>query len=143
MTPPKPFANALALALSLALWCPPASADPGHYLVSVYSDPGKVHVDCRYWTVKRQGGAEVVWPEISQGYNVNARWYTELYMSYIGPSLSNAVRNTLNWQSDFLLTQGQWDVDVALHTNLIRGQQSVDDHAVEFGPAQWLAEAGP
>lgn len=121
-------------AVALALWSAIACADPGYYLVAVYSDAGKTHVDTRYWTVARKGAPEVVWPEIGIGHNVNSRWYTELYMSYIGPSFANAVPSTLNWQNDILLTQGEWDVDVALHTNLIRGQESADDHAFEFGP---------
>lgn len=33
-----------------------------------------------------------------------------------------------------MLTQGQFDVDVALHTNLVHGQESSDENALEFGP---------
>lgn len=118
-----------------ALLCPAlAWADPGYYLVTVYEDEGKTHLDYRYWTVQRPGAREVVWPEIGIGYGVTRRWYTELFMSYIGPSFATSRPSTLNWQNDFLLTQGQWDVDIALHTNLIKGQDSADDNAFEFGP---------
>ncbi len=129
---PQPKTSTAALVL--ALWCTLGYADPGYYLVAVYEDAGKTHVDYRYWTVQRKGAPEVVWPEIGIGYNVNSRWYTELFMSYIGPSLSKSVPRTLNWQNDFLLTQGQWDVDVALHTNLIKEQLSQNGNALEFGP---------
>jgi hypothetical protein len=111
-----------------------AWADPGYYLVTVYEDTGKVHLDYRYWTVQRKGGSEVVWPEIGIGYNVTNRWYTELLMSYVGPTVASSTPSTLNWQNDFLLTQGQWDVDIALHTLLVRDQQSASGNAVEFGP---------
>jgi hypothetical protein len=117
---------------TLAAGC--ARADPGYYLVTVYEEAGAAHVDYRYWTVRRPGSEEVVWPEIGFGYGVNKRWYTELYMSYIGPSHSQARPSTLNWQNDFLLTQGQYAWDLALHTNLIASQAGTDNDALEFGP---------
>ena len=126
--------KSLAAATALALWCTLACADPGYYLVSVYEDEGNVHLDYRYWTIKRPGKAEVVWPEIGIGYGVTKRWYTELYLSYEGASFSNSALGTVNWQNDFLLTQGQFDVDVALHTNLVHAQDSSDENALEFGP---------
>lgn len=134
--PTNPWIRLPVLATGAACLLLPVAtrADPGYYLVTVYEDAGKVRVDYRYWTVQRKGAPEVVWPEIGIGYNVNTRWYTELYMSYIGPSFSSSTPSTLNWQNDFLLTQGQWDVDVALHTNLIKGQASAANDAVEFGP---------
>jgi hypothetical protein len=112
----------------------PAHADPGYYLVTVYEDEGKVRLDYRYWTVTFQGADEVVWPEVGIGYGVTKRWYTELFASYIGPNTAHAKPSTLNWQNDFLLTQGQYDVDVALHTNLVIDQAGVNANAMEFGP---------
>ena len=43
-------------------------------------------------------------------------------MSYIGPSHNQSQPSTLNWQNDYLLTQGQTSWDVAIHSNLISGQ---------------------
>ncbi len=122
------FAGALLLAAGLA------HADPGYYLVTVYEDADTAHIDYRYWAVRRPGRPEVVWPEIGFGYGVNTRWYTELFMSYEGPSHSRAQPNTLNWQNDFLLTQGQYTWDFALHTNLIQSQSGTDENALEIGP---------
>ncbi len=126
--------RALVAAGVLSLCCAMAHADPGYYLVEVYEDQGAAHIDFRYWTVKAKGGSEVVWPEIGLGYGVTKRWYTELFMSYEGPAFSSATPSTLNWQNDFLLTQGQYDFDLALHTNLTKGQETSDDDALEFGP---------
>jgi hypothetical protein len=112
----------------------PARADPGYYLVSVYEDEGATHVDYRYWSVARPGAADVVWPEIGIGYGVTKRWYTELYMSYIGPSHNQSKPSTLNWQNDYLLTQGQFSWDVALHSNLISSQTGQGGNALELGP---------
>ena len=111
-----------------------ARADPGYYLVEVYEDQGAAHIDFRYWTVKAKGGSEVVWPEIGFGYGISKRWYTELFMSYEGAAFSSSTPSTLNWQNDFLLTQGQYDFDLAWHTNLVKGQASSDDDALELGP---------
>ena len=128
------FANNLLLLGALVCMANPAQADPGYYLVTVYEDEGRTHIDYRYWTVKLDGAAEVVWPEIGIGYGVTKRWYTELFVSYIGPSFSDSKPSTVNWQNDYLLTQGQYDVDVALHSNLVMGQQGQDANALEIGP---------
>jgi hypothetical protein len=109
-------------------------ADPGYYLVTVYEDEGKARIDYRYWTVKFQGTSEIVWPEIGIGYGVTKRWYTEIFSSFIGDKVASSKPSTLNWQNDFLLTQGQYDIDLALHTNLVIDQAGTGADALEFGP---------
>ena len=97
----------------MLLCCAAAQADPGYYLVSVYENEGARSVDFRYWSVKQNGAAEVVWPEIGVGCGVSKRWTTELLASYIGPSISSARLGSLNWQNDLLLRHGRYPVDVA------------------------------
>lgn len=113
-----------------------AMADPGYYLVTVYENEGEANLDYRYWTVKNRGRTEVVWPEIGFGYGVNKRWYTELLASYIGSNTQATRASSLNWQNDFLLTQGQYDIDVALHTNLVHNYDTGfgGGQVLEFGP---------
>lgn len=131
----RPRASIARWLLPLLCWAAPAAqADPGYYLVSVYEDEGAVHLDYRYWAIRRPNAPEVVWPEIGIGYGVTKRWYTELFMSYIGPSHNQSQPSTLNWQNDFLLTQGQYSWDVAIHSNLISGQMDQNDTALEIGP---------
>lgn len=126
---------ALAVApLALALGCATAATDPGYYVVTVYDDPGLRTVDFRYWTVKRPGRHARIWPELGLGWNVNGRWYTEVLASYVGSSGKATRLSTLNWQNDVLLTQGQYPVDLALHTLLVRSQEDSPEHAFEFGP---------
>lgn len=128
------YIKASVLAAAGWLLSLPAQADPGYYLVSVYEDEGRTHIDYRYWTIKLNGQPEMVWPEVGIGYGVTKRWYTELFTSYIGTSFSKSQSSSVNWQNDYLLTQGQYDVDVALHSNLVIGQQGHDDDALEIGP---------
>ena len=91
--------------------------NPGYYVVTVYDDPGVVTLDFRYWTVQADAGSmTLVWPEIGLGWNVNGRWYTELFASWIGSSKFATRLETLNWQNDVLLTQGQYPFDLAVHT---------------------------
>ncbi len=123
------------LAPALLLASASAFADPGYYLVGVYENEGQATLDYRYWTVKFPGAPEVVWPEIGFGYGVTKRWYTELYASYIGSSGTATRLSTLNWQNDYLLTQGQYDFDLALHTNLISNHGRARGKVLEFGPA--------
>ncbi len=122
------IATGLACAANVAL------ADPGYYLVTAYDNTGQVNVDYRYWTVKAPNSAEVIWPEIGIGYGVNSRWYTALLASYIGSDRFSTRLSSLNWQNDFLLTQGQYLIDVALHTQLIRNRGRASGYVLEFGP---------
>ena len=118
----------------MTLGLPALAADPGYYLVTAYDNQSQWNIDYRYWTVKNKGSTEVVWPEIGLGYGVTNRWYTEVYASFIGSSNFATRRSSFNWQNDYLLTQGQYDIDVALHTNLFHGYGAFGKPAFEFGP---------
>ena len=122
------------LGLGASMVAPAALADPGYYVVSVYESEGVARADFRYWTVKLKGSSTVIWPEIAVGYGVNKRWYTQVLASYIGSADSATRPSNLQWQNDFLLTQGQFDVDLALHTLLVRYYDN-GGNALEFGPA--------
>jgi hypothetical protein len=120
----------------LALLAAPAHADPGYYVVTAYDNADQRSIDFRYWTVQNTGRREWIWPEVGFAYGVNSRWTTELFMSYIGPSNWDIVPSTLNWQNDVLLTQGEWPIDVAVHTQLVR-EVATDGkrYYLEYGPA--------
>ncbi|MET0519632.1 MAG: hypothetical protein ABW005_12475 [Burkholderiaceae bacterium] len=121
----------LALALSLAC-AGGASADPGYYLLTPYSQPGQAALDLRYWSVKAPGEAASLWPEAGLRYGINSRWTSELLLSAIGPSLGAQTLSSINWQNTVLLTQGQYPFDLALHAQLIHRHD--DGNAVEYGP---------
>ena len=123
------------LATALAAVCAPALALPGYYVVTVYDDPGVRTVDFRYWSIKPRGRDAIYWPELGIGWNVNGRWYTEVLASYVGADKFATHIDTLDWQNDYLLTQGQYPVDVAIHTLLVAPQGGRSAHAFEFGPA--------
>ena len=116
-------------------WGSALAADPGYYLVSVYENEGEASIDYRYWTVKFPGRPVQTWPEIGFGYGVSKRWYTEFYASYIGGTGVATKLSTLNWQNDYLLTQGQYPFDLAVHTNLIWNRDRADGVEIEVGPA--------
>ncbi len=121
--------------LAAALWFTAGTvcADPGYYLVAPYDNAGLRSIDFRYWTVKPSGAVEVLWPEIGFAYGVNSRWTTELLLSFIGSSAEATVPSTLNWQNDFLLTQGEWPFDLAVHTKWIDDRIRSDRYAIEYG----------
>lgn len=123
------------LAAAFAAMCGPALALPGYYVVTVYDDPGVRTVDFRYWSIKPRGRDAIYWPEIGIGWNVNGRWYTEVLASYVGADRFATHIDTFDWQNDYLLTQGQYPVDVAIHTLLVAPQGGYSAHAFEFGPA--------
>jgi hypothetical protein len=111
-----------------------AAAEPGYYVVTPYDNEGLRVVDFRYWTVKANGGKEYVWPEIGVGYGVNSRWTTELFFSWIGAAGMPTQGDTLNWQNEILLTQGEFPFDLAVHLQLIRGQTPEGGRGFEIGP---------
>jgi hypothetical protein len=129
------FAVAL-LALAAAVGAEAAGVvNPGYYVVTVYDDPGVVTLDFRYWTVQPDAGnLTILWPEAGLGWNVNGRWYTELFASWISSSKFATHLQTLNWQNDVLLTQGQYPFDLAVHTQLVRPQNPASGYALEIGP---------
>ncbi len=118
----------------LALWAAAASADPGYYVVKPYDNEGLRTIDFRYWTVKPQGQVEAFWPEVGVGLGVTSRWTTEVFVSWIGSSRKATQPSSLNWQNEFLLTQGEWPVDVALHLQFVRDLQNSSQHGIEYGP---------
>lgn len=124
------------MAMSWLLPVAPArAADPGYYVVTPYDNAGLRVVDLRYWSVKRKGRPETIWPEIGFSYGVNSRWTTGLLYSTIGPSNWDIVPSSLVWQNDVLLTQGEWPIDLALHTKVIReAGQGGRVWALEYGP---------
>jgi hypothetical protein len=126
---------ACLVAAWMALCSGVAHAEPGYYVVTVYDNPGVKTADFRYWTVKAPGSAQISWPEVGFGWNVNGRWYTELLASYTGSSQFATHLDTLNWQNDVLLTQGQYPFDLAIHTQLVRPQHPASGYSLEFGPA--------
>jgi hypothetical protein len=124
----------LTLALAIAAAAGAARADPGYYVVTPYDNAGLVTLDLRYWSTHPRHGQRMVWPEFGIGYGVNSRWTTELFESWIGPSLGNVGRSTLNWQNQVLLTQGEWPADLALHLQWVQDRSGTRQHALEFGP---------
>jgi hypothetical protein len=120
--------------LVLALAASAAAADPGYYVVTPYDNAGVRTVDVRYWTVKSENRPAVIWPELGLAYGVNSRWTTGVFVSWIGSSQAATRPSTVNWQNQFLLTQGELPLDVALHVQFIRDRIRTERHAVEFGP---------
>lgn len=117
---------------ALLLLARSAAADPGYYLLTPYSQPGQAALDLRYWSVKPPGEAATLWPEIGLRYGINSRWTSELLVSGIGSSLGGQSLSSINWQNGFLLTQGQYPFDLALHAQLIHNHGA--GNALEFGP---------
>lgn len=112
-----------------------AWADPSYYLVTVYDNEGETHLDFRYWTVESKRRRQIVWPELGIGYGVTSRWYTEVFVSAIGPDVFQTQLEAWQWQNDYLLTQGQYPFDLALHSNLRFNHDAADGTVLQLGPA--------
>jgi hypothetical protein len=131
LTPRRIAAAALAVA---AMPTPTAHADPGYYLIAPYDHAGVTTAELRYWTVKPRGGAERVWPEIAISRGLTSRWTTLLLGSFIGQADLRTRLSLASWQNNWLLTQGEWPIDLALHTNLIVDAERSAGRTLEWGP---------
>jgi hypothetical protein len=123
-----------SLALAAFLLSGVSYADPSYYLVTVYDNEGEANVDFRYWTVEPKRRHQTVWPEVGFGYGVTSRWYSEVFVSSIGRTFNQVKVDSVNWQNDFLLTQGQYPFDLALHTNLAVNGYRSDGRTWQWGP---------
>lgn len=111
-----------------------AFAATGYYLVSTYDVEGQLSLDYKYWNAHYRNARNVASPEIGIGYGVTSRWYTEVIAQWIQFNGERTRHTGVAWQNDYMLTQGQYDVDVALHTLVERARRRPDGYFVEFGP---------
>ncbi|MES2017717.1 MAG: hypothetical protein V4484_14595 [Pseudomonadota bacterium] len=111
-----------------------AWADTGYYMVTTYDVAGQSSIDFKYWNARFRGRT-IAAPELGVGYGVTGRWYTELYGTWVQSTSSPMHYVETAWQNDVMLTQGQFDVDVALHTKIERPQDRAEGYALEWGPA--------
>ncbi len=137
-TPARPGAaraGSWAWAGLLSAWlCSPAQADPGYYLVQPYDNAGLTTVESRYWTVARKDRASVAWPELGLSHGINSRWTSGVFWSWIGPLHGPFTLSTFNWSNQWMLTQGNWPLDVAAHTQWIHDHNDRGGGRLEFGP---------
>jgi hypothetical protein len=111
-----------------------AFAAPGYYLVTTYENEGEKTVDFRFWNSKISGEEAVYAPEVGIGYGVTPRWYTELYTTYLHTEYTGTKQSAWNWQNDYMLTQGQYPFDLALHMTLSRSHDPWQGYDLELGP---------
>lgn len=109
-------------------------AATGYYLVTTYPNEGQRTVDFKYWHAKADGRPARSSPEIGFGYNVNSRWFTELTAQWFKANPGSTHLSALEWQNDFMLTQGQYPFDLAFHTKVERAQDGSGELGAEFGP---------
>lgn len=111
-----------------------AWAAPSYYLVTVYDNEGETQLDFRYWTVDSKHRRQIVWPEVGVSYGVTSRWTTEVFASAIGPNVWQTRAEALHWQNDYLLTQGQYPFDLAVHSKLQFNHDAADGTVFQWGP---------
>jgi hypothetical protein len=125
----------LLMVLAATLGCTfEAAAETGYYLVSTYPVDGQRAVDFKYWASKLDARPLLASPEIGLAYNVNSRWYTELTAAGFKMGAGATHLAAAEWQNDFMLTQGQYPFDLALHTNIERATDGSGEIGIEYGP---------
>ena len=133
LTPVRLRRCALLLAATLAC-CHDAFAGTGYYLVTTYPNEGQRAVDFKYWASTLDGVPLLAAPELGLAYNVSSRWYTELTVGGFRLGAGSTHLEAVEWQNDFMLTQGELPVDLAIHTNIERATDGSGALAIEYGP---------
>lgn len=110
----------------------PAGADPGYYLITPYAMPGEAALDLRYWSVKAKSRKAMLWPEAGIRLGHSARWTSTLFLSGIGPELDEQRLSSINWQHNWVLSEGRSDWDFGLHAQAIHRPRN--GNAFEWGP---------
>ena len=123
----------LACSILALVLAPSAFADTGYYLVSTYDVEGQLSIDYKYWRAQYKGRSAAS-PEIGVGYGVTSRWYTEVYEQWFTLNGGGTRRVSTAWQNDYMLTQGQYAFDLAMHTKLERAHDRDDGYMFEWGP---------
>lgn len=113
----------------------PAQAGSGYYLVSIYENEGEKTIDFKTWSSFVDNRPTSTAPDLGFSYMPNKTWYTEVYATWFRRGAGSLANSAWTWQNDFLLTHGQYDVDVALHTSLNKNTDSSRGVDFEFGPA--------
>jgi hypothetical protein len=121
------------LGFAAVLCMPSAHAETGYYLVSTYDVEGQTSLDYKYWNAHYKG-LTVAAPEFGVGYGVTSRWYTELSAMWIKINGTAGRWVETEWQNDYMLTQGQYPFDLALHTTIGRPRDRADGYSLEWGP---------
>jgi hypothetical protein len=126
---------ALFSLLALLLFIQEAAAvTPGYYVVTTYDEEDVKSVDFNFWNVKAPNSPVVYAPEIGFAYGVTSRWYTELFGEDIHTEAGGTAFSNWSWENDYMLTQGQYPIDVAMHTLITRFHNTDSGIGFEFGP---------
>ena len=135
-SPHRRVARAVLAVLALVASAAPtlATAEPGLYFVSLYDVEGQTSIDFKYWHA-RSRGEKASAADVGIGYGVTSRWYTELYGTWEKEGGGPTQFEEIAWQNDYMLTQGQFDIDLALHSKIERPQDRSEGYALEWGPA--------
>lgn len=124
----------LALAALMLCMHEAGAVTPGYYVITPYPEEDETTLDFYFWNVKAPNSPAVYSPEIAVGHGVNSRWYTELYASDIHTDSGGTSYSSMALENDFMLTQGQYPFDLAIHTLVTRYHQTDRGVGFEFGP---------
>jgi len=107
---------------------------PGYYLVTVYNQEGEKTIETGLWRDKIVDEDAILSPYVGFSYGVTKRWFTALYAHGLHTDAGGTRVNDFSWQNDYVLTQAQVPVTVAMHTMLTRYRDNDFGYTFEFGP---------
>jgi hypothetical protein len=107
---------------------------PGYYVITTYDNEGEKSVDFNFWNVKMPNSPAVNAPDVGFGYGVTSRWFTELFAEDKHIDGGSTAFAKWSWENDYMLTQGQYPIDLAMHTLITRFHNTDSGIGFEFGP---------
>lgn len=124
------LSSALAVAiLSNSVW-----ADPNDSVLSTYAENGLRQVEFRLGSIGQSGQASQDGATLGFGYGLTERWFSELYLSYVKSGSEAIGFDSGALQNTFVLSSGQYPVDVGLYTEIEYEQDRSTGYKFTFGP---------
>jgi len=128
----KIFMAASALVVLMFTNC--ALAEPDESIATTYADDGLRQIDLKFGSIKQSSQDRSSAATFGFGYGLTEYWFSEIYVSYERVGSEGTHVDAYSWQNSFLLTHGQYPMDVGLYTEIEYPQDRSEGYQITFGP---------
>jgi hypothetical protein len=123
-----------ASALAMLMFAHGALAGPDESIATTYADEGLRQIDFKFGSIAQSSQARLSAATFGFGYGLTEHWFSEIYVSYERTGSDGTHVDAYSWQNSFLLTNGQYPMDVGLYTEIEHPQDRSEGYEITFGP---------
>lgn len=118
-----------------------ALADAQDSIFTTYTENGLRQVEFKLGSIGQSGQASQSAATLGIGHGLTDRWFSEIYVSYVRSGSEAIGFDSAALQNTFVLSEGQYPVDIGLYTEVEYEQDRSAGYRLTFGPLM-QAEAG-